>query len=219
MAWLLGVRPNSSVPFLFRSYDQQDVKGDDNILRTPTGKLPTWQVARALLAAPRFFSPFEIAGREFSGSSRELHNPSLPVFREVMRRAEKKQASEIYTLFVSIGSGSCRGPKLDLESPSEMTFLGDTKSTNVKLRGKNYTYHRLSPGNGLSSIKFDEWKKATKGGIGNATVDYISQVTENYLADPLVKENLRAIAMTLVQKRRARVEKKNLERYHSLSDL
>jgi hypothetical protein len=213
------VRSSSGGPFLFRSYDQQDVKYDNNILRTPTGNLPTWQVARALLAAPRYFPPLEIASREFSGSSREVHNPSLLVFREVMRRVEKKQPSDKYTLFVSIGSGSYRGPKSNLESPSEMSFLGDTKSTSVSLRGKNYTYHRLNPGNGLSNIKFDEWKKTTRGSVENATIEHISHVTDIYLADPLVRENLRAIAMTLVQKRRARAEKRNLERYHSLNDL
>lgn len=217
VASLRGVSPAHSVPYLFRSYDQNLARSENNYLNTPTGNPPTWQVARALVAAPRYFSPIEIGNREFSGSAKELRNPSLPVFHEVMRMVAKRP--DTYTLFISIGSGSFSGPKLDIKGPSpKIGFTEDTMRSNVKQRGKSYTYHRLNPGNRLNNIKYDEWKK-TKGVLGNATIDQILQETEMYLADPSVREALRAIAMSLVQKRRARSERKNNERYNTLRDV
>lgn len=85
-------------------------------------------------------------------------------------------------------------------------------------RGKDYIYHRLNPVDHVHSIKYDEWKKI-KGVEGNATIDRITHETSTYLADPLVQENLREIAMSLVQKRRARSAKRNMERYNSISDI
>lgn len=134
-----------------------------------------------------------------------------------MRMVEAR--SDTYTLFISIGSGSFSGPKLEIKKPSpKIGFMEDTMSSNVKQRGKSYTYHRLNPGNRLNNIKYDEWKKI-KGALGNATIDQILQETEIYLADPAVHETLRAIAMSLVQKRRARSERKNIERYNTLNDV
>lgn len=91
-------------------------------------------------------------------------------------------------------------------------------SSNVKIRGKGYTYYRLNPVNRLNYIKYDEWKKI-KGAEGNATIERICHETEMYLADPLVRKNLREIAMSLVHKRRARSAQRNIERYNRLRDL
>lgn len=204
------------IPYLFRSYDHLDARSEDNKTHTPTGSLPTWQVARALLAAPGYFSPIKIGDHEFSGHSKELRNPSLPVLQEVTQMLDCKL--DTYTLLVSIGSGSFRAPKSDnKESLPDTWQMGDT-STNVKLKGKGYTYHRLNPGSMLNNVKYDEWKKI-KGAVGNATIDRITYETETYLEDPSVRENLRAIALSLVQKRRACSERKNLERYNSLSNV
>lgn len=179
--------------------------------------MPTWQVARALLAAPRFFSPIEIGDRKYFGSPKELRNGLLPVFHEVTRQVE--ESSETYTLFISIGSGSYSRSTLESEGlSSETKMTGEPTSSDVKIRGKGYTYHRLNRANRLNSIKYDEWKKI-KGVEGNATIDRISHETEIYLADPLVQENLREIALNLVQKRRARSAKRNIERYNSIRDL
>ena len=215
VAYLHRVGSAYGFPYLFRSYDQNDMRGRDDRIHTPTAILPTWQVARALLAAPSYFSPIKVGDYEFSGRSKELRNPSLQVFHEVTRMLEAPL--DAHTLFVSIGSGSFTRPQLETKGPlPEIWPMGDTTSSNVKLRGKGYTYHRLNPGHRLNHIKYDEWRKS-KGTVGNTTMDQISHETETYLADPLVRENLRAIAMNLVRKRRARSEKKNMERYNSLS--
>lgn len=202
-------------PYLFRSYDQNDAEINYDKSHTSTASIPTWQVARALIATPAFFSPFAIGNCEFSGSPKEFRNGLLPVFHEVTRQV--KESSKTFTLFISIGSGSFHPPKIETDglSSAKRTFW-EPMSSNVKIRGKDYTYHRFNPVDRLSYIKYDEWKKI-KGVAGNATIDRISHETETYLADPLVRDNLRELAMSLVQKRRARSAKRNMERYDSIS--
>lgn len=204
------VGPAHNNPYLFRSYDPNDagVKYDQS--HTPTVSIPTWQVARALIAAPKYFPPIEIGDCEFSGGRKELCYASVPVFHEVRRRVE--EPSDKNMLFISIGSGNYNGLKFEMQGLSSVTgFMGDT--TNVKPRGN---FYRFNPP--LKRIRYDEWRKI-KGVDGNATINQITHETESYLADPRVRESLREIAIGLVQNRRARSEKRNIERYNSLRDV
>ena len=101
---------------------------------------------------------------------------------------------------------------------STTKMFEEPMNSTVKIRGKDYMYHRLNPVDRLNYIKYDEWRKI-KGVEGNTTIDRISHETSTYLADPLVQETLREIAMSLVQKRRARSAKRNMDRYNSISDV
>lgn len=207
----MGTDPGA--PFLFRSYNHKTNSDAGSPLRSPRGKLPTWQIARALIAAQDDFAPFKIENCEFSGNEKCLHNPSFAVFKEVMEKIDTP--SETHTLFVSIGSGNAGRAHVGnvlATSPQEATILRDMTYPRSKSK---YTYHRLNPSHKLDSIKTDEWEKDKQSGE-ITTIDRITRATERYLSTPLVKESLRQIAKSLVMKRRAFSEQHNLTRYDNV---
>ena len=197
------------MPFLFRSYDQKPMSEADRPLRGPTGKLLTWQIARALIASPSYFAPMKIEEYEFSGDDKLLHNPSFAVFKEVMERSDT--SPNTHTFFISIGSGNAGRANMGnvlASSPQEATILRDMTYP----RSKNkYTYHRLNPGHKLEAVKIDEWEKNKQSGE-ITTLERITRASESYLSTPLVKESLRQIAKTLVMRRRAYSEQRNFMR-------
>lgn len=181
----------------------------DNSLRLAPAQTPLWIISRALISTRKYFSSIKIQGHVFTGYKKELHNPSLVIFEEVMGTVDT--TSNIDMCFVSIGSGisGC----LDAFSPSSSTN-SSVPQKNAQ-ENQNFAYYRLNPGHKLGNVKFDDWEIDKVGGQ-ELTIDRITRATEEYLSDHSVRSALRAIAETLVRKRRASSEKANLKRCGTL---
>lgn len=144
------------------------------------------------------------------GGKKGLHNPSLVVLEEVMKMEDT--TNDVDICFVSIGSrisgrfsvgGVSASSNTDASVPEDMA----RKSA----RSKRYAYYRLNPGHKLGNIKFDDWQKV-KGSGEEVTIDRITRATKEYLSDDTVRNTLRAIAESMVRKRRVCSEKANLRR-------
>lgn len=210
VAWLRSPTQDLSSTYLFRSYDQHTFSERNDPLRTPAGELPTYQIARALLASPGYFAPFKIENCEFSGSTKEC-NPSIAVLKEVIERVDTPENTN--TFFISIGSGKSSRSNVSnvlASSPHEASLLRNMTYPNRGAR--KYSYHRLNPSLMLGAIKLDEWEIDKVSGE-LLTINRITRATEKYLAEPFVQESLRVIARFLVKNRRASSEKSNLIRY------
>lgn len=205
-----GFHSGSEKPCLFRSYNEPRLNDDNSSWLAPA-QTPLWIISRALISTPKYFSSIKIQGHVITGYKKELHNPSLVIFEEVMGTIDT--TSNIDICFVSIGSGISGCSSVDAFSPSSSTNASVPENTAQK--NKNYAYYRLNPGHKLGNVKFDDWETDKFGGQ-ELTIDRITRATKEYLSDHSVRSALRAIAETLVRKRRASSEKANLERCGTL---
>lgn len=144
------------------------------------------------------------------GGKKGLHNPSLVVSEEVMKMEDT--TNDVDICFVSIGSGISGCFSVGGVAASSNTDASVPEDMAQKsARSKRYAYYRLNPGHMLGDIKFDDWQKV-KGSGEEVTIDRITRATKEYLSDDTVRRTLRAIAESLVRKRRACSEKANLKR-------
>lgn len=211
VTWLRDSPSGSGKPCLFRSYEPRF--NDSNVSWLTPTQTPLWKISRALISSPKYFSPIKIRGHEFMGGKKGLHNPSLVVSEEVMKMEDT--TNDVDICFVSIGSGISGCFSVGGVAASSNTDASVPEDMAQKsARSKRYAYYRLNPGHMLGDIKFDDWQKV-KGSGEEVTIDRITRATKEYLSDDTVRRTLRAIAESLVRKRRACSEKANLKRFFS----
>ncbi|KAI0126158.1 acyl transferase/acyl hydrolase/lysophospholipase [Xylariales sp. AK1849] len=95
-----------SIPYLWRSYDHDgDPAGStqrwEHFNPGPADETPTWEVARATSAAPRYFESIKIGEWKHLDGGLYNNNPSLSALREICRR----EVERVPAIFVSIGTG------------------------------------------------------------------------------------------------------------------
>jgi predicted acylesterase/phospholipase RssA len=182
---------------LFRTYETRD--GTDEWLKD----CKIWEAARATTAAPTFFKPIEITGDEVKGTFMDgavsCNNPADKLLEEAGRVFNSRRKVGV---ILSLGTGT--KSKSMPTGASTLGFVGgllkmlknqavDTERVHHALRSKfeqsPNTYFRFNvPGGG--KVGLAEWDKM--GALIN--------LTEDYLKDPAVVEEIEAIADVLARK-------------------
>ena len=222
-----SVRRNS--PFLFRSYEhappltssKTHSHGGAEVFEHnpgPAHALLIWKVARATSAAPSFFDPMEIDGEEFIDGGIGCNNPSSIAYFEVTQM--HNNAADVISLCLSVGTGEPdfeRGagskttrllktlkalPKIVTNSAGVHQFMSSLKST------FNVPYYRLNVPEELGDLKMDTWVTNGK----HSTKEKVTALTEKYLSNEEVQNQLREVAQKLVDRRRERARTHRWER-------
>ena len=166
-------------PFLFRTYEnlhrgktQQTRKLDRN--PGQGHDVPIWQVARATSAAPTYFKPMTIDGRQYLDGGFGSNNPVVEIYDEIRRM--NNHAKKCVRILISIGTGKtshkrftdkqwtrywnyanfaaamaskAEGPHFEMEK--RMTDLEHADTYRPK-------YYRLNVETGLDKMKLDQWR-------------------------------------------------------------
>ena len=163
-------------PYLFRTYENLH-KSDDpeerQFDRNPdlAHDIPIWQVARATAAAPTYFKPVVIDGLEYLDGGFGANNPCTEIYQEV--RKMNNNAEKCAGLILSVGTG--KNNKISRLQGAGMSrywnylnfarkWASDSEKTHEgMLQARNactikFEYFRLNVGEGLDSMKLDEWR-------------------------------------------------------------
>lgn len=216
------VEPLYTGPYLFRSYDHWGSPWDRNVVERNPGvahSIPIWQVARATTAAPFYFDPIDIQNRRYGDGGFGTNNPVCELYMEV--KAMHGNDPSAIAMVLSIGTGTAGAQIKRYNSGTINKWIGyltaakqlasSSEDEHTRMRGfkpRHLHYFRLNvpASTGLGKMKLDEWK--AKGGIKrrktNKTLEKIRQLTNDYLEDPEVQDEIRQIATILVNHRRQR---------------
>lgn len=216
----------ADTPYLFRTYPQgntaQDVKNPG-----PADKNEIWKVARATSAAPTYFDPIQIGGKEYSDGGVGSNNPAQLMLREVTAKAGTDSILETFAVLVSIGTGQKPTARLRVkhrfptfsslrpvkEISKIIKRLKDT-STDVE-RTHEYVstimqqigfqhYYRWSGGEEVGGLGMDEWHPNRKG-KKPTTARFIAQHVRDYMDRDDVRPQVIKCAQELVKRRRDRI--------------
>ena len=184
------------------------------------------------MAAPYLFDEAVIEGKNFVDGGLIINNPSPESYFEVdclhqerlqhknaqvdARIVSKKQPSPSVAVLVSIGSGLRPLPKwrskVGLPGIDRVTGLIDrlvwatwtsTERAHEQMERATWqpetAYHRFNVDNGIGSVRVDEWKKR---GDTNKTLEFIENMTRQYINKVEVDKQLQKCAEQLVELRR-----------------
>ncbi|KAL2046843.1 hypothetical protein N7G274_000861 [Stereocaulon virgatum] len=178
VAWQKQPPPGADKVYLFRSYKNLR-KGADKKTRlfdrnpALAHDIPIWQVARATSAAPTYFRPMVIDGREYLDGGFGTNNPCEEIYAEVKKM--NNHSKNCIATILSVGTGKnnensrfvgtgltrylnynnfARKWAADAEQPhGRMLEKAETESFN---------YFRLNVDEGLGPMKLDEWKATSR---------------------------------------------------------
>jgi predicted acylesterase/phospholipase RssA len=185
---------------LFRTYETMD--GTDEWLKD----CKIWEAARATTAAPTYFKPMEIKGgsvmRTFMDGAVSCNNPADKLLEEAGRVFNSRRK---VGAILSLGTGT--KPK---SMPTDAGLLGyvaslfkmmknqtvDTERVHLALKNKLEhspdTYFRFNVPDG-GKVGLAEWDKMSA----------LKKLTEDYLEQPTVAEQVEAVAAVLADKKTA----------------
>lgn len=153
----------------------------------------------------------EIEGHGFIDGGFGYNNPSTVAYFEVTQM--HNHGPDVIKLFLSIGTGQSDFqygagsrwtnflmmlkalPKVVTNGESSHNFMASLKAT------YQVPYYRWNVLNELDNLRMDEW---IPGSGENATQRKIERLTEQYLGDSNVRDELREVAKKLVDHRRER---------------
>jgi hypothetical protein len=130
-------------PALFRSY----VDVDNDVIERQTSKsghvgpsCKIWEAALATSAAPPFFEPYHLDGKEYVGVAPFLLNPSWEVYKEFT--TAYKNSSVHIDLFLSIGSDATSRTSRSDPYSKQLSTVGDAVKSSDTV---DYTMRHNSP--------------------------------------------------------------------------
>jgi hypothetical protein len=213
-------------PYLFRTYPQYntapDVKNSG-----PADRNEIWKVARATSAAPTYFDPIEIGGKEYYDGGVGNNNPAQLMLREVAAKAGTDSYNEAIGVFVSIGTGQKptarlrvkhRFPTFSSLKPvkeiSKIIKRLKDNSTDVE-RTHEYVlaimqqihfqhYYRWTGGEEVGGLGMDEWHPNPKG-KKPTTAKFIEKYVRDYMERDDIRPQVIKCAQELVKRRRDRI--------------
>jgi len=206
MAFSLQIREGSGVPYVFRSYRRTSQSPGSLETNSDTQDYFTVdEVAKAITSPPIFFKPFELKKAGYIDGSLSIRNPAMEVFREITTL--QRRGKFAVDMLLSLGTPDHRSSwtdvlwKLGLSSidhrilKAVSTSPGRVHDEMLKLNqsSKLFQYRRFE----VPDIFKDGRKR-------KHVLKQIEDATEKYLADEKVTKELKTLANSLVQKRRAR---------------
>jgi len=206
---------SSSVPYLFRSYNNKNLQEDlDPIHQNPGLPLdcPIWKVCRATTAAPLYFKPMKIEGQKFVDAGfGTMNNPSLLVLNEVARVHRTRSAIE-YCLSIGTGitpSSLSPKPRRTLTKLSRaIPIIQQNKETGISSKipvVKDNVDEALYERWDVSDLEQDDFRTVERKLWRNSdTLDQIRKSTARYISSPDIKSSILMAAKKLVQNRRRR---------------
>jgi Patatin-like phospholipase len=211
----------SEKPYLIRSYDHWGSIKPQMTERNPgvAHSISIWEAARATTAAPGYFKPIEISNRKFGDGGFGTNNPAMEMFWEVTHMNGSDAKNHGIELILSIGTGESKVSRFaNGRLAKYWTYFNAAKklasdSNNAHEQMENLknivdvSYYRFNVPEHykLGKIKLDEFK-TTKGlrGRKESTLRMIERVTEDYLEEEVVKQDIIKVARILVDQRRKR---------------
>ncbi|KAH8597305.1 acyl transferase/acyl hydrolase/lysophospholipase [Bisporella sp. PMI_857] len=211
-------------PYLFRTYPQSN---DSARNRGPAHTQEIWKIARATSAAPTYFDPITIDGKEYSDGGVGSNNPTQLILDEVnFNSATPGLGTGNLAVLVSIGTGQKPRRRLRVKRKfplisnlklvkefSKITRNLRDKATDVEnihtsisrqVEGKFGHYYRWTGGEGVGGLGIDEWDPAPKGDKPT-TAQFIQDEVAKHMAQDHVKREVNQCARELVSLRRRRI--------------
>jgi len=222
----------TSGPYVFRTYQLHEPRGinpvERGIIINP-GDADTHQiceVARATSAAPGYFDPIILDGKEYSDGGLGNNNPIKIATNEVMQKTGTEKVNAAFRVVLSLGTGekpttvlrvqhkfprisglkpvkkiskivkALKHHAVDVEKDHK-AFQGMVKEANFK------HYYRWSGGD-LGGLKLDEWRTIPKK-EKPVTEEFIRTSVQAYMESPHIKEEVVELAKQLVETRRLRI--------------
>lgn len=234
------VRKGVKKDYMFRSYDHpapSPLAQNQGRPLNPgrANREPLWKIARATSAAPRYFSSISFNSRIFRDGGMGANNPAELALNEVLQMHEHPPS-----LLVSVGTGKLEEtpPKRkQTDQPTHAESKLQVQKGLIKLRGDlkdvvalatesektearvrdrctehnpKIDYFRFNVLKEMGRIMLDYWEPAVGG---KRTKEYITKLTNQYLHNRIVNDELLSCARMLVRIRRARAETERWERF------
>jgi len=210
----LRKQPSLGLPYLFRSYP---VQSRSNGVYSPINSsreadnIPIWQVARATSAAPTYFKPMRIRGKDYIDGGLLNNNPSLEIWDEVRR-----VNGQPIKLLVSLGTGVPRKPKVEFFKPSPFGIFQSVRrlsrliGASIDSQSAHHAMKSLMSAEKADYFRFDitldseawaldSWRKSRR-----VAFKRLDDVTYKYLHQEEVLQQLRQCAKVLVEHSRIR---------------
>jgi len=165
-------------PYFFRTY--RNYRRSETMEARPVDRnpgpahdIPIWEVARATSAAPGYFKPPIIMGKEYLDGGFGSNNPCEEIYEEV--RTMNNHAENCTSIILSIGTGKAKGLRrmskasglsryLNLINVA-VKFASESEEPHVRMlrrtrdRGDaSMKYLRLNVEDGIGNMKLDEWR-------------------------------------------------------------
>lgn len=174
-------------------------------------ELTIWEVARAVVAAPKIFKAMKIGGHLFIDGGFMSNNPSVEIFGDVLG------ANGRVDTLVSLGTGNLGKSKADFFKPGVFGLVTPHVRTVTKLRGVSTDgeyaheamqrladsirteYYRFNVILDRKEWRLDSWRKPR-----TSVFKHLERIVDNHLKQPGVRDSLRDCAKTLVERRRLR---------------
>jgi hypothetical protein len=214
--------------YLFRTYPHF-ARNRNGVVKNP-GNAHTheiWKVARAASAAPTFFDPIRIEGKEYSDGGVGNNNPVQLMLNEVTSKLGTDYTIEAFSVLISLGTGQKptkrlkvkhRLPRLTSIKPVKNIFniidkLKDSSTDSDKdhqwvetmMKQLNFQhYYRWTGGEQVGGLAMDEWHQRRKADK-ISTAEFIEQHVKHFMAQPRISAEVENAARELVARRRARV--------------
>ena len=170
--------------YLFRTYKnlrKSSGEREQALERNPdlAHDIPIWQVARATTAAPTYFKPIVIDGREYLDGGFGANNPCQEIYEEV--RKMNNNSDKCAALILSVGTGKNTETRrfkgtglsrfLNYLNFARKWASDSEQADNNMLRTnqpEKFQYFRWNVERGLEKMKLDEWKArgSIKIGLG-----------------------------------------------------
>lgn len=175
--------------------------------------------ARATSAAPSYFKPMTIQGRQFvDGGYGETNNPSWAAWLHY--KQNHNLTSDRKLVMINIGTGTCSRPEVDSQKPrrplwtkvipngivSALGLMADLSRMATESEGptsrlwyiaetnpEQLFLERFSADTGIDTIKLDDWQAATSSDGPSV----VATKTSAYLDKPEVQDRLERAARAL----------------------
>lgn len=205
-------------PCLFRSYEP--LSSND----TP---LSLAQVVQATVTVSSYFDPVRIGGSRFVDATTTLNNPSLAVLTEVKTlHIDIEQHIQPIHLFLSLGCGSkqneatimpCGYKAWDIRQADDgldkhIDAISDLVHQRMVDEGQyaDFEYFRFDVRRRRGDVTSQPQKTKRNN---HYTLEKLRKITEAYLREVPVYEELESLARTLVERRRQRAQTQRWEGY------
>jgi len=176
-------------PYLFRTYknyNRSDNAEERSIDRNPgpAHDIPIWEVARATSAAPGYFKPPVIMGKQYLDGGFGANNPCEEIYEEV--RTMNNHAETCTSIILSVGTGKAKDLRRIRKASGLSRYINlinvaikwasESEETHVRMvrrtrdRGDpSMKYLRLNVEDGIGQMKLDEWhaRGPTRSKIGS----------------------------------------------------